>query len=152
MPADNLEKLVEQVKELIEIPSLCQSPLSVREISLLYVEGRLSYAKKDYVKAEVYFKQLTLNSPLISYFWEGYASSLQMQEKWMEAISAWRALSLLSPENSSCYIYIAECFLFLNEMEAAEIALRHVDFSKIENNQICLRFNHLKKVLSNDHN
>jgi tetratricopeptide (TPR) repeat protein len=136
MPADNLEKLVEQVKELIQIPSLCQSPLSVREISLLYVEGRLSYAKKDYVKAEVYFKQLTLNSPLINYFWEGYASSLQMQEKWMEAISAWRALSLLNPENSSCYIYIAECFLFLNEMEAAKIALKHVDFSKIENNQI----------------
>ncbi len=103
------------------------------EQETLYTSAFSLYKQKNYGQAELLFNQLCLSDPFQEDFWRGFASCLQMQLKWKEAIHAWGVLALLTDKDPIPHFHAAECFFSLHETEEAEKALLQVE-SRLEAN------------------
>lgn len=94
-----------------------------QEQRTLYLSAFTYYQQKSYALAEPLFTQLCLCNPFEESFWRGLASSLQMLDKWKEALHAWCIVALLKDTDPTPHFHAAECFYLLKEKEETKKAL-----------------------------
>lgn len=82
-----------------------------------------SYQVGDYSKAMPLYRLLTVQERDNSRYWLGLAASLQMMQRYDEALSAYGYLALLEPNNPMLYYHSAECHFALGTTDVALIAL-----------------------------
>lgn len=97
--------------------------LSDSELHELYTLGYNLYLSEAYDQSEALFQKITSLKPIMRPYWQGYASSLQMQKKYQEALLPWSMCVLIEEENPLPHYHAAECFLSLGEKEEAFKAL-----------------------------
>lgn len=125
-----LEKIKRQMK-----------PFTPKQMEILYAAAYSYYEEGRYSQAVALFTQLILHNPLDARFWQGLASSHQMEGSYSAAARSWATVCLLEPNNPLSHFHAAECFISLGEKEEArkalECALNRLDrsdplFSKVE--------------------
>ncbi len=114
---DFLEKATEKLK------SSSQKTWSPEERKTLHISAFTFYQQKNYALAEPLFTQLCLSNPFEEAFWRGLASSLQMLNRWKEALHAWCIVALLKDTDPLPHFHAAECFFLLKEKEETRKAL-----------------------------
>lgn len=120
-----LDEITEKLKASIEAgDGLTPEQLRNEDILFLYEMGYNLYQAGDYAKAEEIFKRLTVSKPYEGNFWKSFASSLQMQNKWEEALVPWSMLCLIDPDNPLPHFHAAECLFTLNQPEEGKKALQ----------------------------
>jgi tetratricopeptide (TPR) repeat protein len=96
-----------------------------------YEDAYLYYQLGKYDLAEEKLLEVLQDLPLEKEVWFAYASSLQMQKKYIKAIKAWQTCTLLNPENIYCYLHAAECYISNGDVNKAKepltIALQKAD-------------------------
>lgn len=93
------------------------------EEKTLHLSAFTFYQQKNYSLAEPLFTQLCISNPFEGSFWRGLASSLQMLNKWKEALQAWCIVALLQDNDPLPHFHAAECFYLLKEKEETRKAL-----------------------------
>ncbi len=131
----------------LNLPGVKANSFSKEEEASIYKEGFHFYNEKAYKGAEVLFKQLILSNPFEEKFWKGFAGSLQMQKKYLEALHAWAALAILDKDNPLPHFHAAECYMFLEDVEEAKKALNEAEEKGLQNEQMEI----LKMVISHVH-
>ena len=83
------------------------------------------YQDQQYDKAIHFFRLLTTINPLETKYWKGLGASLQLSNKYEEAIESYISAILLSPIKPDPYLYIhaADCYFALNRVKQGLKAL-----------------------------
>ena len=97
-----------------------------KDIKLLYTIAHKHYFCDQFKEAEVLFLRLVLARPAEKIYWQGLASSRQMQKDFEGALIAWAMVSSLDKEEISSLVFGAECLLHLNQEDETRSILSHV--------------------------
>lgn len=96
---------------------------NLEEQKTLQLSAITFYQQKNYALAEPLFTQLCISNPFEESFWRGLASSLQMLNKWKEALQSWCIVALLQDNDPAPHFHAAECFFLLKEKDETRKAL-----------------------------
>ncbi len=92
-------------------------------IQELYQLGYNLYLSEEYAKSEPIFQRITIARPMVASYWQGYASSLQMQGKYQEALVPWSMCALVDPTRPLPHYHAAECLFSLGDATDGRQAL-----------------------------
>lgn len=127
-----------------------QQPLTLKERETLYAAAYGIYEVGDYERAADLFTQLILNEPFELRFWNGLASSRQMQKDYRAALHAWSIVCLLGGHQPVSHFHAAECYLSLGELQEAAKALECAKFYLKSNpGPLSQKIKELTKVIAN---
>lgn len=101
-----------------------ENALSLKEQEAAYTLGYEHYEKGEWRKAKRLFLTLVYANPSEGMYWKGLASTLQMQERYAEAVQAWALVALLDERAPLPHFHAAECLLALDEKKEAGKALQ----------------------------
>ncbi len=78
------------------------------------------YQEKAYQRATEMFKLLVLARPFEAKYWKALGACLQMQKAYEEALSCYSSALAFSskPIDLSLYVYAADCYFALKQIEA----------------------------------
>ncbi len=96
------------------------------DYEVLYALGHSLYSQARYEDAMRIFGFLVVNNQLEKRFFNAFASSLQMLERYTEAVQYYSMASLLDIEDPLPTFHTAECFLALSWKAEAKEALELV--------------------------
>lgn len=114
----------------------------------LYASAFAFYRQQNYAVSETVFRKLCVQFPLEASLWRGLAASLQMQNKWIEALHAWGIAALLNEEDPFPHFHAAECFFSTGEKEEAKKALNQAEQRASEDQEdLVENINLLKQLL-----
>ena len=108
---------------LEETNGLLPSEFTEEDLILLYELGYHLYQAEDFSKASELFQRLIVSKPFEPTYWQSYASSLQMQSRFREALDAWSMWCILEPNSPLPHFHAAEALLSLGEKEEGLKAL-----------------------------
>ncbi|MBS0630172.1 MAG: hypothetical protein JSS30_08145 [Verrucomicrobia bacterium] len=125
-------------------------PLSAREREMVYAAAYGMYEVGDYEKSANLFELLVLNDPHELRFWQGLASSRQMNRQYQSALHAWSIVCLLGGHQPQSHFHAAECYLSIGDLEQAGKALNCAKFHlKKNSSDLSNKIEELRKVVSN---
>jgi type III secretion system low calcium response chaperone LcrH/SycD len=93
---------------------------------LFYADAFAQYQAGNVSEAIEAFRLLCTRHPLEGKFWFGFAASLQENGNYDEALHAWAVTTLLKPSDPYPHFHAAECYLSLQNLEEATLALDEV--------------------------
>ncbi len=79
------------------------------DLNAFYEIAYFSYINGKYEKAEGFFRVLTNLKSNNATYWYGLGATLQMQRKYVEALEAYLAATVLDPKNHEYYLHAAIC-------------------------------------------
>lgn len=125
MHSDSLYTILETFKTQIDRDGgLFPEDFSSEDVLFLYEMAFQLYEVEQYKKSEEVFRRLVIAKPGEPNFWQGLASSLQMQGKYDEALVPWSMFCIVDPENPLPHYYAAECLFSIGQREQALKALK----------------------------
>ena len=89
--------------------------LSEQTLQELYELAYGLYISEEYPKSASIFQRITIAKPMVSVYWQGFASSLQMQGKYREALLPWSMCALIDRDSPLPHYHAAECLFSLGE-------------------------------------
>lgn len=98
--------------------------LSNEDAKLLYSLGFSLYHSAEYSEANKVFQKLVYANPLDKNHWIAFASSLQMDNKFENSLTAWTMAALIDVEDPLPHYYAGECLLSLKHYDQAIDALK----------------------------
>lgn len=99
------------------------SSFTEEELKTLYTAAHQCYETGDYKKAGELFTLLAKASPFEFHYWQGLASSEQMQKNYRGALHAWGVAAILHEHNPLIHFHAAECLISEGETGEAAKAL-----------------------------
>lgn len=101
--------------------------LNARNVSAIDAIARKLYLRKDYAKAVSLNVLLTLLNGLDSNYWNNLGICFQEAENYEKAILAYEFSKELNPKNVGAFLFSAECYLRLNNLEKAKEQLNQAE-------------------------
>lgn len=92
-------------------------------IDLLYEDALMLYQIGNYPLAQKKLEKILQEAPFEENAHFAYASSLQMQKKYPQAIEAWQRVLFLDSKNPQAYFHLAECLISNKDMKGAKETL-----------------------------
>lgn len=127
IPDDVLERLgqPEILRNFIEEGKSLQEIIGYTDelMEQLYKAAYEVFQEGRYHDAQDGFLFLTTLNPYVYAYWLGLAMSYQLMEEYEQAILAYECASNVESETPLPYYYMAGCHLYLNEYDAAQVAL-----------------------------
>jgi type III secretion system low calcium response chaperone LcrH/SycD len=108
---------------LLKTRSIDPKTMTFEEAESIYEFASDLYEAGHYQKASPLFQTVATFCPLEYKNWFGLASSLQMEARYEEALTAWTMTACLCEKDASPYLHVAECYLSLKKREEALNAL-----------------------------
>lgn len=121
-----------------------------KDVQLLYNLAHKYYSINNYLDAEALFIRLVLARPLEKNYWQGLASSRQMQKNYSGALAAWGMCALIDNKDLSFHLYGAECLYHLEELDKAEAALTHVGNNISKDDKYFSKYEKIQQMLKGD--
>lgn len=113
-----IQEVVEDMKKRLENKgTLAPDDCTDEDVHTLHELGYNLYQVGQYKDSEEVFQKLVLINPVEKDFWQGLASSMQMQKKYEEALIPWSLFCLLDRDNPLPHYHAAECLFSLKRHE-----------------------------------
>ncbi len=134
LDSEQFRKIVERLKDSFDDEgALNLDEWRQEDTRTLYELGFTLYKMKEYNKAETIFRKLVIVMPLEKSHWQGLASSLQMQNRFEDALVHWSMYAFIDPNSPIPHFHAAECLFKIGDYKdclKALSALRERDLNK----------------------
>ena len=116
LDSEEFQSVVNALKKIVDKEGgLSIEKWRTEDTRVLYELGFNLYRTKEFTQAESVFRKLVVMMPLEHTHWQGLASSLQMQKRHEDALTAWSMYAFINPKSPLPHFHAAECLLAIEE-------------------------------------
>lgn len=110
------QSVVNALKKIVdEEGGLSIEEWRTEDTRVLYELGFNLYRTKEFLHAESIFRKLVVMMPLEKTHWQGLASSMQMQNRFKDALTGWSMYAFIDPKSPLPHFHAAECLLSIED-------------------------------------